>query len=46
MDHDEIDENNWRDKKGDRLPYVKNDVLCTAYCYAGYCKAMEVLDFP
>ena len=31
MNHDEIDENNWRDKKDEWLPYVKNDVLCTAY---------------
>ena len=31
MNHDETDENNWRDKKDVWLPYVKNDVLCTAY---------------
>ena len=30
MDHDGIDENNWKDKKDEWLPYVKNDVLCTA----------------
>ena len=41
MNHDEIDENNWRDKKSEWLPYVKNDVLCTAYSYARYIKAME-----
>ena len=41
MDHDGIDENNWKDKKDDWLPYVKNDVLCTAYSYARYIKAME-----
>ena len=41
MNHDQIDENNWRDKKSERLPYVKNDVLCTAYSYARYIKAME-----
>ena len=23
------------------MPYVKNDVLCTAFSYARYCKAME-----
>ena len=40
-DHDRIDENNWRDKKDEWLPYVKNDVLCTAYSYARYIKAME-----
>ena len=41
MNHDEIDENNWRDKKDEWLPYVKNDVLCTAYSYARYIKALE-----
>ena len=41
MDHDGIDENNWRDKKDEWLPYVKNDVLCTAYQYARNIKAME-----
>ena len=41
MDHDGIDENNWRDKKDEWLPYVKNDVLCTAYSYARYIKDME-----
>ena len=32
MDPDGIDENIRRDKKDEWLPYVKNDVLCTAYC--------------
>ena len=41
MDHDGIDENNWRDKKDEWLPYVKDDVLCTAYFYPRYIKAME-----
>ena len=41
MNHGDIDENNWRDKKDEWLPYVKNDVLCTAYSYARYIKAME-----
>ena len=41
MNHDEIDENNWRDKKDEWLPYVKNDVLCTAYSYARYCGATQ-----
>ena len=27
MDHDEIDENNWRDEKDEWLLYVKNNVL-------------------
>ena len=25
INHDDIDENNWRDKKDEWLPYVKND---------------------
>ena len=41
MNHDNIDENNWRDEKDEWLPYVKNDVLSTAYCYARYNKCME-----
>ena len=41
MNHDGIDENNCRAKKDEWLPYVKNDVLCTAYSYARYIKAME-----
>ena len=41
MNHDEFDGNKWRVKKNDRLPYVKNDVLCTAYSYARYNKCME-----
>ena len=30
-----------KDKKSEWLPYVKNDVLCTAFSYARYIKAME-----
>ena len=41
MNHDEIDANNYKDKKDIWLPYVKNDVLGTAYSYARYIKAME-----
>ena len=41
INHDEIDENIGRDKKSEWLPYVKNDVLCTAYCSARYCGAMQ-----
>ena len=43
MNHDDIDENNWRDKKDIWLPYVKLDVLSTSYCYARYIKCMEEL---
>ena len=31
MNHDEIDYNNYKDKKDEWLDYVKNDVLCTAF---------------
>ena len=41
IDHDEIDYGNYEDKKGDWLDYVKQDVLCNAFSYARYCKAME-----
>ena len=41
MNHDEITADNYKDKKDIWLPYVKNDVLCTAYSYARYIKAME-----
>ena len=41
MDHDEVDYDNYKDKKDEWLPYVKNDVLCTAFSYDCYCKAME-----
>ena len=41
MNHDGIDKNNWKDKKDEWLPYVKNNVLCTAYSYARYIQAME-----
>ena len=41
MDHNDIDANNYKDKKDIWLPYVKNDVLCTAYNYARYIGAMN-----
>ena len=41
MNHDDIDGDNYKDKKDIWLPYVKNDVLCTAYSNAKYIKAME-----
>ena len=41
MNHDDIDGDNYKDKKDIWSPYVKNDVLCTAYSYARYIKAME-----
>ena len=41
MNHDEVYADNWRDKKGERVDYVKNDVLCTAFSYARYSQAIE-----
>ena len=41
MNHNDIDGDNYKDKKDIWLPYVKKDVLSTSYCHAGYCKAME-----
>ena len=41
MNHDDIDGDNYKDKKDIWLPSVKNDVLCTAHSYARYIKAME-----
>ena len=34
MNLDEIDRKNYEDKINEWLPYVKNDVLCTAFSYA------------
>ena len=41
INHDDIDGGNYKDKKDIWLPYVQNDVLCTAYSYARYIKAMK-----
>ena len=41
MDHNEVYSDTWKDKKDEWLDYVKNDVLCTAFSYARYSKAME-----
>ena len=30
--HDEIDVENYKDKKDEWVDYVKNDVLCTSFC--------------
>ena len=36
-----MDGDNYKDKMNEWLPSVKNDVLCTAFSYARYCKAIE-----
>ena len=41
MNHDDVDGDNYKDKIDEWLPYVKNDVLCTAFSYARYIKAMQ-----
>ena len=41
MNHDEVFSDTWRDKKHEWLVNVKNDVLCTSFCYARYSKAIE-----
>ena len=43
MEHDEIYEDTWEARENEWLPYVKNDVLSTAFCYAGYTMGMEEL---
>ena len=43
MEHDEIYEDTWEAKENEWSPYVKNDVISTAFCYARYKKSMEKL---
>ena len=46
MNHDEVDGVNYKNKMNEWLPYVKNDVFCTAFSYVRYIKAMEeITDF-
>ena len=33
INHNEVYSDTWKDKKSEWLPYVKNDVLCTMYCF-------------
>ena len=40
MSHDEVSSVTWREKKTEWFDYVKNDVLCTAFSYARYTKAI------
>ena len=41
INHDDVDGDNYKVKIDEWLRYVKNDVLCTAFSYARYIKAME-----
>ena len=43
LEHDEIYEDTWEAEENEWLPYVKNDVLSTAFCYARYTIGMEEL---
>ena len=43
LEHDEIYEDTWEEKENEWLPYVKNDVLSTAFSYARYTMGMEEL---
>ena len=40
---DEFYEVTWEEKENEWLPYVKNDVLSTAFCFARYTIGMEEL---
>ena len=39
--HDEVDGKSYKNKKDEWLGFVKQDVLCTAFSYARYCKAVQ-----
>ena len=43
LEHDEVYEDTWEARENEWLPYVKNDVLSTAFCYARYTMGMEEL---
>ena len=43
LEHDETFEDNWEEKEKEWLPYLKNDVLSTAFSFARYSKGMEEL---
>ena len=43
LEHDQIYEDTWEQKENEWLPYVKNDVLSTVFCYTRYTMGMEEL---
>ena len=43
LEHDEIYEDTWEVREKEWLPFVKNDVLSTAFFYARYTMGMEEL---
>ena len=43
IEHDGIFEDTWEARRNEWLPYVKNDVISTAFCYARNTISMEEL---
>ena len=43
LEHDQISEDNWGENEDEWLPYLKNDVLSTAFSYARYTMEKEEL---
>ena len=43
FEHDETYEDTWEAREQERLPYVKNNILPTAFCYARYTMSLELL---
>ena len=43
LEHDEIYEDTWEVRQHEWLPYTKDDLLSTAFCYARYTMGMEEL---
>ena len=41
MNHDEVDDNKYNDKKDEWLNYVNQDVLCTDFSFGRNCKSMD-----
>ena len=41
LEHDKIYEDTWEEREDEWLPYVKKDVLSTAFCYVRYTMGME-----
>ena len=41
MNHDEIYKDPWENKEQEWIPYPKNDVLSTVFCYTQYSKTVE-----
>ena len=44
MKHDESYEDTWEARENEWFPYVKHDVLSTAFCYVRYIMGMEELN--